>query len=87
MHKLTLNQHIRGWTRFNIVTRNDTEVIQDVTGYLPTINGSASNMSTVYEILNQSENIGNSLQLDKVVVVFDQVFYAKAIEIQWKHHE
>ena len=40
----------------------DTGVIQDVIGYLPAINEPATNMSTVYEILNQSDNIRNSLQ-------------------------
>ena len=40
----------------------DTGVIQDVTGYIPAINEPATNMSTVYEILNQSDNIRNSLQ-------------------------
>lgn len=81
------NQHIMAWTGFNIITRNDIQVFQDVVGYLPTINGPATNMSTVNEVLNQSDNIRKTLKLEKVVVVLDQALYAKATEIQWKHHD
>jgi len=44
-------------------------------------------MSTVCEVLNQSVNIMQSLQLKKIVCVFDQVLYVKATEIVWKHQE
>ena len=42
-------------------------------------------MSTVNEILTQSVKIRDYLNLDKIVVVFDQALYAKAAEIVWKH--
>ena len=60
-------------------------VSQDVVTYLPTINAPAMDMSTVNEILKQSDNIRESLQLEKVLVVFDQALFAKATEIKWKH--
>ena len=80
-------QAISSWTRFNIQIRNEVTVVQDNVGYLPTINAPATQMSTVNEVLNQSLNIMQSLQLTNIVCVFDQALYAKAIEITWKHHD
>ena len=81
------NDNISGWTGFNISTRNKVAVSQDVIGYLPTINGPASNISTVYEVLLQSNKIRASLSLKSIVIVFDQALYAKATEIMWKRSE
>ena len=44
-------------------------------------------MSTVNEVLNQSLHIMESLRLSKIVCVFDQALYAKAIEKTWKHSD
>ena len=44
-----------------------------------------NNMSTVFEVLNQSVKIMRELQLPNVICVFDQAMYAKAAEIAWKH--
>ena len=52
---------------------------------LPTINAPATQMSTVNEVLNQSLSIMRGLGLTKIVCVFDQAFYAKILEIKWKH--
>ena len=81
------NQTISGWTGFNITVRNQEEVSKDNIGYLPTIDAPATNMSTVFEVLSQSQRIKNSLKLNTIVVVFDQALYAKATEIKWKHSE
>ena len=68
--------------------RDEIEVKKDNihVGYLPTIDAPATNMSTVFEILNQSLKIKDTLKLQAtyVVVVFDQVLSAKAAEIKWK---
>ena len=80
-----IDQSISNWTGFNIKTRDDVTVIQDNVGYLPTINAPATQMSTVNEVLNQSLSIMQSLNQTKIVCVFDQALYAKAIEITWKH--
>ena len=42
-------------------------------------------MATVNEVLNQSLNIMRSLQLTKIVCVFDQALYAKAADVTCKH--
>ena len=53
--------------------------------YLPTINAPATQMATVNEVLNQSLNIMRSLELTKIVFVFEQALYAKAAEVTCKH--
>jgi hypothetical protein len=42
-------------------------------------------MTTVLEILTQSQRIQVQLQLPSLVLVFDQALYVKAAEIIWKH--
>ena len=62
-------------------------VSEDVVGYLPTINAPATELNTVFEILNQSERIRKALLLEAIVVVMDQALFAKAAEIAWKKKE
>ena len=81
------NQKVCSWTGFNILTRNNECVAQDMIGYLPTINAPATEMCTVYEILNQVLKILKKLDLNEITCVFDQVLYAKAVEIIWKDTE
>ena len=80
----SVNQKMSGWTGFNISTRDEMTVHQDNIGYLPTINAPAANLSTVYEILSQSERIRETLSLKCIVLVFDQALYAKVMEVLWK---
>ena len=80
-------QSVSSWTGFNIQVRNNVTVVQDTVGYLPTINAPATELSTVYEMLNQAIGIMESLQLKTIVCVFDQALYAKAAEIMWKHEK
>ena len=62
-------QKIPSWTGFNISTRDLVAVTEDVIGYLPTINAPATELTTAFEILNQSEVIREKLQLQTIVVV------------------
>ena len=81
------SQSIPSWTGFNISTRNDININQDVVSYLPTINAPATEMSTVNEIIKQTDLLRQMLQLDNIVVVMDQALYSKATEILWKHND
>ena len=81
------NQSISSWTGFNIKIRRDIAVVQDTVSYLPTINAPATEMSTVNEVLEQTHAIMQSLQLNKIVCVFDQALYAKAAEVLWKQEK
>ena len=57
---------------------NIMSIIENVIGYLPTIHSSASNMSTVHEILVQSKKVMDTQQLQGIVCMFDQALYAKS---------
>ena len=81
------HQAIPSWTGFNIRTRDQVSISEDVVEYLPTINAPATELSTVLEILNQSDCIRKKLLLETIVVVKDQALYAKASEIIWKQKE
>ena len=54
-------QKVSGWTGFNISVRNEVDVCQDNVGYLPMIDGPATNMSAVHEILVRSLKIKEEL--------------------------
>ena len=62
-------------------------MIQDTVSYLPTVNASATEMSTANEVLEQTLGIMQSLHLNNIVCVFDQALYAKAAEIVWKQEK
>ena len=81
------SQTIPSWTGFNIRTRDQVPISEDVVGYLPTINAPATELTTVFEILKQSELIRKELLLETIVIVMDQALYAKAAEIAWTHKE
>ena len=55
------DQKVPSWTEFNIQTRDQVQVTPDVVEYLPTINASATQLTTVFEIFNQSEEIRKKL--------------------------
>lgn len=79
------NQTVSSWTGFNILTRDNVDIQQDNIGYMPTINSPATQLKTVNEVLTQSVQVMESLELPNIVVVFDQALYAKATDIIWKH--
>ena len=81
------DQRVPSWTGFHVQTRSKEDVREDVVAYLPTINAPATELSTVNEILRQSEDIRKRLYLDQIVVVLDQALYAKACEVAWKNRE
>ena len=72
---------VPGWTGFNIKTRDHIVIVESVISYLDTIDADATDLRTAYEVLSRSCEIKDRLQLKAVVCVFDQAFYAKAMEI------
>lgn len=55
--------------------------MQDNNDYLPTIDPTTTEMSTVYAVPNQSINIMRCLQLSKIGYVSVQKLNSKAVEI------
>ena len=78
------DQAVPSWTGFNIQTRDQVQVTPDAVEYLPTINAPATELTTVFEILKQAEEIRRKLDLSSIVVVMDQALYSKGAEIAWK---
>ena len=62
-------QQIPSWTRFNIMSRSKELVSEDVIAYLPNTNAPATELTTVNEILRQSEDIRRRINLSELVVV------------------
>ena len=58
-----------------------------VIGYCPMINGSFTELSTVYTVMKKAQNICSSLQQRDMVITFDLAIYAKVKQIQWKFPE
>ena len=76
---------IPNWTGFNTkLTVNKDIPTQSKLGYLPVIDASPTELSTVNEILNRSEEIANKLDLKYMCLVFDEAIYAKIQQIRWK---
>ena len=79
------DQKVPSWTPFMALDKDPPP--QSVIGYLPIIDQSPTKEDTVYTLLTTSIKIGKELGQDKVVVVFDQAIYAKALALMWKHKE
>ena len=78
---------IPGWTGFCITMRKNIVVVESTIGYLDTIDSPATDIKTAYEVLCRGCEIKDRLELEAVVCVFDQSFYAKAAEVYWKNKE
>ncbi|XP_061913285.1 uncharacterized protein LOC133656293 isoform X2 [Entelurus aequoreus] len=78
---------VPSWTGFHTLLQSGATLPKSALYYLPVIEASPTEMSTVNTILKRSVEIADQLALDHVVVVFDQAIYAKAQQIRWKDQE
>ncbi|CAB3997648.1 Hypothetical predicted protein [Paramuricea clavata] len=53
-------------------------------GYLPVIDASPTEYSTINTMLTRSKEIADKLELKYAVLVFDEAVYAKAQQVRWK---
>ena len=83
-HKSSIPQAMPSWTGFNIKIRDNITPNKCSVGYLKCLDSPASDMSTIFEILNRCLPIKDKLKLSAIVCIFDQAIYAKAVEIKWK---
>ena len=67
------------WTGFNTLLSksNNSAVNLSRIGYLPVIEGSPTEYTTVYTVFTKSLDIAARLNLEYVVIVFDEALYAK----------
>lgn len=72
------------WTGFN--TELESKQIPRLTniGYLPIIDASPTELSTINTILKRSQEIADLLELQYLSLVFDESIYAKIQMIRWK---
>ena len=64
-------QIVPSWIGYNITVRNNEAPIKANICYLENINLPATEMSTIYEILDSCLRIKEKLSLDIIVCVFD----------------
>ena len=73
------------WTGFNTLLRKDNILNISRVGYLPVIDASPTEYSTINTILKRSTEIADKLQLLYVTLVFDEAVYAKIQHVRWKN--
>jgi hypothetical protein len=82
LHQNHVGTVLPGWTGFNILLRQSTIPPMSRIRYLPIIDGSPSEYSTLYTALLKSINIADKLSLQHIVLVFDEAIYAKIQQIR-----
>ena len=75
-----------GWTGFNTMLHEEIPDVQSV-GYLPVINASPTEYSTIKEILKRSKSIAEKLKLKYAILVFDEAVYSKIQHVRWKERK
>ena len=70
-----------GWTAYNILNSEPLPV--SIIHYLPVIEASPTQLSTVNHILESALAVVEKLQCESVMVVMDQAIYSKAQQIRW----
>lgn len=73
-----------GWTGFNTLLHNNVPTMSRIS-YLPIIDRPITEMCTINEILRQSVQIADELQLQQVLLVADEAVYAKLQQVRWKN--
>ncbi|XP_070548281.1 uncharacterized protein [Ptychodera flava] len=81
------NVTLPAWTGFN--QQLSSNIIRPVSkiGYLPVIDASPTDKSTINTVLSTSVDIANKLRLQSVVLNMDLAIYSKAQEIRWQNEE
>ena len=74
-----------GWTGFNTLLHKDNIPNISRVGYLPVIDTSLTEYSTINTILKRSTEIADKLQLQHATLVFDEAVYAKIQHVRWKN--
>ena len=75
---------IPNWTGFNTLLASEHIPSCTKIGYLPIINSSPTELSTINTILKRSQEIADKLELKFICLVFDEAIYAKIQQLRWK---
>ncbi len=83
---LSSDDHIvPGWTGFNTILCEDVIPPVSRIGYLPVIDTSPTEFSTIHAILKRCTDIADTLQLRFATLVFDEAIYSKIQQVRWKN--
>ena len=74
-------QTVPAWWAFNALAPKSSVPPKSDIAYCPVINGSSTEMLTVYAILRKCLDRSESVGLGYTIIVFDQAIYAKAMDI------
>lgn len=85
--KMHFGPSLPDWTGFNTLLAEDKIPRISKIGYLPVIDASPTEYTTVHSILSKSKDIASLLGMDCMVLVFDEGIYSKAQHIRWKNPE
>lgn len=78
------DKNIPNWTGFNTELQANSLPMSTKIGYLPIIDASPTELSTVNAILRRSTEIADKLGVSYLCLVFDEAIYAKIQQIRWK---
>ena len=80
-HIIQEAQSIPSWTGFDAIGCESSIPRKSVVGYCATIDASSTKFSTIYTLLVRSIKMADQTGQHDVPVVFDQVIYAKSVEV------
>ena len=78
---------VPGWTGLNIKVAKNVVITASNISYLDRIDALVADLKTAFEVLCRACEIRDRLGLKAVACIFDQSFYAKAMEVFWKHRD
>lgn len=73
------------WTGYQRMFPNGQLLAKSSLHYLNVIEAPPNDMSTISYVLDISVQKADDLELDSIIVVFDQALYSKAQQIRWKN--
>ena len=84
MTRMLQTDHLPNWTGYNTLLAKESIPQSSKVMYLPIIDASATEFSTISAVLQRSMKIADELGLQYVSLVFDEAIYAKIQQIRWK---
>ena len=78
---------IPSWTGYHMQLRSRLSVARNFIGYLDCLDAPATEMATIYHLMERALRTQEQLEIDKLVWVYHQAVYAKAVDSQLKEPE
>ena len=78
---------IPSWTGYHMQLRSRLSVARNFIDYLDCLDAPATEMVTIYHLMEKALRIQEQLEIDKLVWAYDQAIYTKAVDVQLKEPE